>query len=219
MEQENITISNLFDDIKPSNINSSQNLPTLTNSTPSSSQTSNSFYFWLILGIIILLSFVGINIFIFLAKGLEGFSDIFKPIVKSILKLIGYTSFEIVKDTETGIETSKNFIIGAIEGGIENVKQNQNLNQQSINDDDNDEPNYTKNTIMDKIQQNNPQDTLQYKEDDSSSNIQTKNKSGYCYIGEDKGIRYCESVGVNDKCVSGNIYPTEDLCIHPNFKT
>ena len=88
MEQENITKSNLFNDIQPSTINSSQNLPTLTNSTPSSSQTSNSFYFWLIFGIIILLSFVGINIFIFLAKGLEGFSDIFKPIVKSILKLI-----------------------------------------------------------------------------------------------------------------------------------
>jgi hypothetical protein len=43
-------------------------------------------------------------------------------------------------------------------------------------------------------------------------------KSGYCYIGEDKGYRSCAYVGVNDTCMSGEIFPTNDICVNPSLR-
>jgi len=58
-----------------------------------------------------------------------------------------------------------------------------------------------------------------YHEDDTTSNIQTGiNKSGYCYIGEDRGYRSCAYVGVNDNCLSGEIFPTNEICVNPNLR-
>jgi hypothetical protein len=54
--------------------------------------------------------------------------------------------------------------------------------------------------------------------DDSSSSIQAVGKSGWCYVGENKGVRSCAAVGVNDVCMSGNIFPTRDVCINPSLR-
>jgi len=55
-------------------------------------------------------------------------------------------------------------------------------------------------------------------EDDSNSVIQRRGKSGYCYIGEEDGVRTCTRVGSNEVCMSGDIYPTMDICINPNLR-
>jgi hypothetical protein len=56
--------------------------------------------------------------------------------------------------------------------------------------------------------------------DDATSVTQSggRSKSGYCYIGEDRGFRSCISVGENDQCMSGDIFPTMDICINPNLR-
>ena len=59
------------------------------------------------------------------------------------------------------------------------------------------------------------------KPDLSTSTIQSSkiaNKSGYCYIGEDRGFRSCIKIKQGDKCMSGNIFPTEAICINPNLR-
>ena len=57
--------------------------------------------------------------------------------------------------------------------------------------------------------------------DDAGSVTQlskAKNKSGFCYIGEDRGFRSCISVGEGDTCMSGDIFPSQELCINPNLR-
>jgi hypothetical protein len=56
--------------------------------------------------------------------------------------------------------------------------------------------------------------------DDSTSNIQMNptSKAGFCYIGEDRGFRSCINVGDGDTCMSGDIFPTEAICINPNLR-
>lgn len=56
--------------------------------------------------------------------------------------------------------------------------------------------------------------------DDSMSRTQMNptSKSGFCYIGEDRGFRSCIEVGEGDVCMSGNIFPSEALCINPNLR-
>ena len=57
-------------------------------------------------------------------------------------------------------------------------------------------------------------------EDDATSRLQMKpkSKSGFCYIGEDRGFRSCIKIGDGDICMSGDIFPTEAICINPNLR-
>jgi len=60
-----------------------------------------------------------------------------------------------------------------------------------------------------------------YSADDSMSNIQqskSNSKSGWCFIGEDRGFRSCIQVNENEKCMSGDIFPSQDICINPNLR-
>lgn len=57
--------------------------------------------------------------------------------------------------------------------------------------------------------------------DDAGSTTQASKgtrKAGFCYIGEDRGFRSCISVGEGDECMSGDIFPTRDMCINPNLR-
>lgn len=57
--------------------------------------------------------------------------------------------------------------------------------------------------------------------DDSTSRLQASkpsSKQGYCYIGEDRGFRSCIEVDKGDVCMSGDIFPTKDICINPNLR-
>ena len=44
-------------------------------------------------------------------------------------------------------------------------------------------------------------------------------KSGFCYVGEGEGSRHCVSVTDKDVCMSGDVFPTMDVCINPKLRT
>ena len=48
--------------------------------------------------------------------------------------------------------------------------------------------------------------------------VQKRGKSGYCYVGTDRGYRSCVDVGSNDICMSGQVFPTREICIHPSLR-
>jgi ABC-type Na+ efflux pump permease subunit len=54
--------------------------------------------------------------------------------------------------------------------------------------------------------------------DNSRSTIQSTGKSGWCFIGEDQGIRTCAEIGVNDGCMSGDVFPNQAICMNPNLR-
>ena len=45
-----------------------------------------------------------------------------------------------------------------------------------------------------------------------------RTKPGYCYIGEDRGFRSCIQVGPDVGCMSGDIFPTMDVCVNPRLR-
>ena len=58
-----------------------------------------------------------------------------------------------------------------------------------------------------------------YIADDSVSPIQKNSgKAGWCYIGDDNGTRTCAKVGENQMCMSGDIFPTSEICVNPNLR-
>jgi hypothetical protein len=62
------------------------------------------------------------------------------------------------------------------------------------------------------------QSANQVSPDDSRSSIQTTGKSGWCFIGEEQGIRTCAEIGVNDVCMSGDVFPNQAICMNPNLR-
>ena len=84
-----------------------------------------------------------------------------------------------------------------------NVTQNQNLNQEQD----------SLSRALDNAKQSG-----NVSPDESRSSIQTTGKSGWCYIGEEQGTRTCSEIGVNDVCMSGNIFPNQAICMNPNLR-
>jgi hypothetical protein len=66
---------------------------------------------------------------------------------------------------------------------------------------------------------NNAAQTADYMADDASSSIQCVNKSKWCFIGEEKGVRNCVLLNDDQKCMSGDIFPSRDICINPKMRT
>lgn len=62
-------------------------------------------------------------------------------------------------------------------------------------------------------------DTINKKEKTDPVPLQTSTlEHGYCYIGKNNNLRNCAKVSSKNKCMSGDIFPTMDLCINPNLR-
>jgi hypothetical protein len=62
--------------------------------------------------------------------------------------------------------------------------------------------------------------TLNNKMDKISTYSKEQNvtENGFCYIGYDNGQRDCVDVYAGDVCMSGEIFPTLDICINPRLR-
>jgi hypothetical protein len=215
---------------------------------------------WII--IIILLAFLGFNIFAYLAYGTQELADFFGPLTAQFL---GIFAFLTGRTVEVAAEGTQNVVNAAAYGstaiidtsaeiidvGLDKV-QDVARNVQVISQDPkfkikpiditipavdinipasdinmpivdimaNNTLNRALNTSAQTRQIQNGQFGNDYAADDSYSTIQIGGgKSGWCFIGEDRGFRSCAEVGANDQCISGDIFPTRDICVNPNLRT
>jgi hypothetical protein len=160
--------------------------------------------------------------------------------VESVLAWIGYSTGETVKTTANvgaaglkgGADVASSAITGSVnilEKGLnltpqEKIRaQNQQqaqataLNPQPLNPED---VETSEDNVLSTGLANLKKFAPMPSPDDATSVTQSggRSKSGYCYIGEDRGFRSCIKVGENDQCMSGDIFPTMDICINPNLR-
>lgn len=202
---------------------------------------------WII--IILILALLGINIFVYLAKGSQDFVEIIKEMFEPILKLFGYitlsTANQVIETSATGAKAGVDIVAGTTTGAINTLQQTtqngvplpttgtstglstsipqgqnasttlpvqNNIQQAGANIDK-----WQQDTLV-KALENAKQSANEISPDDSRSSIQTTGKPGWCYIGEEQGIRTCAEIGVNDVCMSGEIFPSQDICMNPNLR-
>jgi hypothetical protein len=61
--------------------------------------------------------------------------------------------------------------------------------------------------------------SIDKKEKTDPAPLQTSSQDhGYCYIGKNNNVRNCAKVSSKNKCMSGDIFPTMELCINPNLR-
>jgi hypothetical protein len=205
-------------------------------SSSSSSSESNSGFFgffsnfnfatWIVL--ILILAFLGFNIFVYLAKGTQDITSFFNPLLDKLFGSLGQLSGQVVDVSAEGAKTVVSGTAGAIDTGlsaVENVtpgglNATSSLPNQSIQSTI-PQQNQIQNSALNKALNNSNQGSNQgsnqdYEAHEASSSI--TGKEGWCYIGEDRGFRTCSKVGVNDVCMSGDIFPTNEICINPNLR-
>jgi hypothetical protein len=154
-----------------------------------SSNVISNFGWGRIFLIFFILAILGINIFSSLSNVTEWIGNTFGPIFKKLLGAIGISTVKVV------------------EGQLENTKDN---SQTTFNGTSNNSLNLALSNAIPQVPQ----------PDDATSNTQRTGtgKSGYCYIGEDRGFRSCIKVNENDECMSGDIFPSQAICVNPNLR-
>ena len=219
--------------LNPSSV--STNTISLGSSTTSSNSSglfsgikNISMFTWVL--IIFLFAFFGFNIFSYLAKGTADITSIFKPLVSGILALSAHVTSMFVGITAAGTKTVVSGTADVIDTGlskIENVAEQvqdktspSSLKSHSAqNQTDNTMDNNTLNKTLNTAQASQSHNNGDYEADQSGSSIQAgSGKSGWCFIGEDRGFRSCMEIGSQDKCMSGDIFPTKDICVNPNLR-
>lgn len=175
--------------------------------------------------IIVLLLFLGINIFRGMANVGDWFIDKVAPFFKKIFGILGLTTVKVSEKAvdvtatgaKTGIDIAAGTIesgLGVIEGQLQNAKQKQQNAQPNAQPQKNNTANNTLNTALASTLPQVPEP------DDATSNTQknTSGKAGFCYIGEDRGFRSCVEVKEDDICMSGQIFPSNAICVNPNLR-
>ena len=179
---------------------------------------------WLL--IILILAFLGFNIFVYLAKGTQEISDVVGPFVEKILGLFGVVTGQVVDVSAEGAKAVVGTTADAVNTGLTTIQEiTPNKANSSIStipvSQQNPADIMAQNTLNKALNSSQSKQTNNndYEADEASSNIQSGvPKPGWCYVGEDRGFRTCAQVGVNDKCMSGDIFPSQELCINPNLR-
>ena len=205
-----------------------------TNTGSFGSDSSSGFFDWIkSIGIttwiiiILIFSFLGFNIFTFLGKGTDQANTILQPLVNVFRSIFGGTTSQIVDVSAEGGKAVTNTAASVVNdtlnaaqkvanqpssetvSNINNITSAKNLDSSQVN------------TLNKALNSAAPLTTKtgEYQEDDSASSIQRgTSKGGWCYIGEDRGFRTCGKVGPNDECMSGDIFPSNEICMNPSLR-
>ena len=157
---------------------------------------------WII--ILIIISFLVGSIYIYIVNEPQTFSDF----MKSYLKMLGLNEIKEKTKIKKNEDTKKK--------SINKIETNDNLGK--VDTPTSNCPNPGRDKIMKAL--DNAAQTEQYLADDSSSSIQQSGKSKWCFVGDDKGTRNCVQIDdESQKCMSGDIFPSRDICINPNIRS
>jgi hypothetical protein len=156
------------------------------------------------------LGFLGLSLYLYLEKPDE--TDI-KNLYDPVLKYLGFTMGAAPTTPAKGAAVDK------LEKAVNEKKV---INKIDKTDEDIETPNDEEENIVEEkeqIKRDFKKPPVIPKADDSTGQInKPKSKSGFCYIGEDRGFRSCISVEEGDVCMSGDIFPTHAVCINPNLR-
>lgn len=203
------------------------NTPSLDSDATSGESMFSSWWVWIF--IILLLAFLGFNIFNYLAKGTQETTDVLSPFWTYIMSFFNYgpTSISSVQVSDEDVDGNDKDLDGQQSGenkpiSAENAKPNMaSISKMSPDLADNQNaPDNAQNTALNRALNISKQQELpkqEYVANDSYENTQ-QGKAGWCYIGSEQGYRSCSQVGEADICMSGNIFPTQDVCVNPNLR-
>lgn len=185
---------------------------------------------WLI--VILILAFLGVNVFAYLAKGTQEVTGTVSPIVHFFSNIVRAITGQTLTVSAEGGKAVVNATADIANTGLNDVQKigeiitpsnatsslpdssvltNQTQQDNSYNNAINRVLNSAKAREQEQLNQ-------EYQADEANSAIQGGGKGGWCYIGEDRGFRSCAPVSSSNMCMSGEIFPSQEVCVNPNLR-
>lgn len=200
--------------------------PDMPDVMKSAAETTESFFnlksilFWLLL--IVLLAFVGFNIFTYLGEGTDIIANLLAPITSTLGMLSGDTAKTAVKNVSDGSQKIVDVSSKAAQGTMDYAAKGTDagisflqtgLNKPSIVNPENED-------LETSTKLNNKKSTKKSAKDPEEPEParSTSLSQGYCYIGKINDTRHCAKVSARSQCMSGDIYPSMDVCVNPNLR-
>lgn len=222
------------------------NVPPSNNYAISTNAASTTANFWgnnapvltwqnsaiIILAILLVFSFMGINLLSILGNALQGIGNAIIPIIERILNVLGFSLGSLLNFTGDFVEDVGTKTLDLANDGIHGVTGI------FMND-----PNYKRNVssvgtnnllqgaqlapitnpVLDQTIQQGPSNGggATVAPSTAASPVQTSipaaNKAQWCLVGEYNERRGCVAIGQNTQCMSGQVFPTQNACLNPNL--
>jgi hypothetical protein len=166
----------------------------------------------------LLLILVGINIFTILGNSVNNLANVFGPFIQNFMKALGYSTGTVINATSDTVSDVAKTSIDIAEGSVQNIG---NLLISASGDSGNNNGSSAK-SLEETVQQKNTPTpkTPEPTPDNSTNPIQkpiSSDKSNWCLVGEFQNKRGCVAVTESDKCLSGQIFPNQAMCLNPTI--
>jgi hypothetical protein len=182
--------NNLYDNIKTS-----------TENVPPYYQT----ILIIILTVFLIFALLGINVFFLIGGLFQSAFDVIKPITFNVASDVGYTTGSVIDQTSNLLTDTGKQTLDIFNGTIQDIG---NLLIKSSGKGD------SRGNSSLSISLNSTKSPPKEPEPTQSTNpIQTPSSSQWCLVGEYQDRKGCIEVGKEDKCLSGQIFPSQHQCL------
>jgi len=171
---------------------------------------------------------LGFNIFNYFAVGTQDTANFINQIKNKLIGFFGnlfskttsQTGNNVSTGNQSGTNIESNSSLDLKDTSTKSIDSTlQNPQEDSISTSTSQPAISNSNSINNALQNASKPPTIEA--DESYSSIQMSKslgKAGWCFIGVDKNTRSCLEIGENDVCMSGDIFPTNDVCVNPNLR-
>ena len=189
-----------------------------------------SFTSWILF--LMVMSFLGVNVLMYLAKGSEQVASVVNPIVGELGRVAGLLTGQVVDVAAEGGKSVTDASAGIIDESLSQVQDitpggldgnAQAAASESVPSGHNAQAKARATSAIDLALENTvaavESNQGDYSALEANSSLHESLGAGWCYIGTDRSHRACAKVGLNDTCMSGNIFPSQDICVNPSLRS
>ena len=162
----------------------------------------------LVLLFLLMLSFLGIN----LVGSLDGVIKYITELISPILQAVGYTAGSALNKTSDLVADTAKTGVEIADGSVQNIG-NLLIKASTTDSGKIDE-------VIDNPEPTKKRAPIQPEPDTTANPIQkpiSNSKGNWCLIGEVSDKRGCISVSDESKCMSGQVFPTQKMCLNPTL--
>ena len=174
--------------------------------------SNKNFIITILIGLL-LLSFLGINVLTIFGNWIQTIISIFGPLIGQILSIFGYTAGTVLDKSADVVGDVAKAGVDIAEGTVHSIGGIlKNASKDNVDDKAKQQ--------LDKSLNLSPHKLNSVEPDKSSNPIQnpiSSTKTSWCLVGEYQGKRGCIEIGDQDKCLSGQVFPQQKMCLNPTL--
>jgi hypothetical protein len=167
---------------------------------------------------LLILSVLGTTIFILLGNSIKDIADIILEFTSKLLSFFGYTTGTVINKTADVVGETAKTGIDIAQGTVYDVG---NIIKSASQDrvDTNTKTSLDTALQMSPIPINPPKGPVPTPSENPIQKPISAGKNNWCLVGEYDQKRGCIEIKDQDKCLSGQVFPTQQMCLNPTLTT